>query len=100
MQKSLLSKNFFVVLGIDIIILAGSFYIAHLVRFEFNIPQNFLYLFLKMLPIVLVIKIISFSGIFTLKLPPSPDCRRISYARFAAFRMDSFIRDTAPFQFE
>jgi len=60
MKYKLLYKNFFVILGMDILILASSLYIAHLVRFDFDIPQQFLMSFFWILPFVLVIKIASF----------------------------------------
>lgn len=52
-----LYKNFFVVLGVDLFLLAGSFYAAHLVRFEFNIPPDFSASLIRMLPFVLITKI-------------------------------------------
>ncbi len=42
------------------LLLAGSLYAAHLVRFDFDIPQHFLRLLYRMLPFVLVTKVISF----------------------------------------
>ena len=60
MKYKLLYKNFFVILGIDILLLASSLYAAHLVRFDFNIPHQNLHLLYWMLPFVLVIKIVSF----------------------------------------
>lgn len=60
MKLKLFNKNFYVVLIIDVFLLAVSFYAAHLVRFDFNIPHRF-HLFLKWaLPFVLLIKILCF----------------------------------------
>lgn len=59
MKTRLIYKNFIFVLGIDAFLLAGSLYAAHLARFDFDIPQHFLGLFYKMLPFVLITKIIS-----------------------------------------
>jgi FlaA1/EpsC-like NDP-sugar epimerase len=50
-------KNFFIILGIDILILALSLYAAYLVRFDFEIPHNFFVLLIQVLPFVLLIKI-------------------------------------------
>jgi FlaA1/EpsC-like NDP-sugar epimerase len=44
----------------DILLLASSLYIAHLVRFDFNIPSEHLQLFYKILPLVLITKLIIF----------------------------------------
>jgi len=53
-------KNFFLILGIDLFLLSGSIYFAHLIRFDFVIPQNFLILLYRTLPFILIIKITSF----------------------------------------
>ena len=53
-------KNFFVILGMDILLLSGSFYAAHLIRFDFDIPHQHWSLFYRALPIVVIIKLISF----------------------------------------
>jgi len=47
-------------MGIDILLFAGSLYVAHIVRFDFNIPQQNLRLFYWMLPFILVTKTVSF----------------------------------------
>ena len=60
MKYRLLDKNFLVILGMDILLLASSLYIAHLVRFDFNIPQEHLHLLYWMLSFVLLTKIVSF----------------------------------------
>jgi FlaA1/EpsC-like NDP-sugar epimerase len=60
MKLKHLYLNFFVVLCSDLFLLAGSLYIAHLIRFEFNIPAYFMDTFFRMLPFVLMIKIFSF----------------------------------------
>jgi FlaA1/EpsC-like NDP-sugar epimerase len=60
MKHRLFYKNFFVILGMDILLLSGSLYVAHLVRFDFNIPQQNLYLLNWILPFVLLTKIVSF----------------------------------------
>jgi FlaA1/EpsC-like NDP-sugar epimerase len=52
--------NFFVVISSDLVLLTSSLYIAHLIRFEFNIPANFIDAYLRLLPIVLITKILCF----------------------------------------
>jgi len=52
--------NFLVVLCSDLLLLAGSLYIAHLIRFEFNIPAYFMDSYVRMLPFVLITKIFCF----------------------------------------
>ncbi len=53
-------KNFFIVVTVDLLLLAASLYVANLVRFDFGIPQNFLIVFKKMLPYVLIVKFACF----------------------------------------
>jgi len=60
MKYKLLHKNFFITLGIDVLLLVLSLYFAHLVRFDFNIPLGHLNLFYKILPLVLTTKLIIF----------------------------------------
>lgn len=60
MKFRFLYFNFFIILLIDIILITASLYGAHLVRFEFSIPSNFVALLYKILPAVILIKIISF----------------------------------------
>ena len=60
MRLKQLYKNFVIVLCVDILLLTGSIYVAHLIRFEFNIPAYFLASFYRMLPFVLITKIACF----------------------------------------
>ncbi len=60
MKFRFLYKNFFIILVIDIMILALALFSAYLVRFDFDIPRNFFILFLHLLPVALLIKIICF----------------------------------------
>ena len=60
MKLRLLDRNFFVILGMDLFLLSGSIYFAHLIRFDFTIPQQYSILLYRMLPFVLIIKVISF----------------------------------------
>lgn len=55
-----LYKNFFIVLIVDMLLLTGSLYAAHLIRFEFDIPPYFLAPFYWMLPFILITKITCF----------------------------------------
>jgi FlaA1/EpsC-like NDP-sugar epimerase len=52
--------NFFIILGIDIVLIAASIYGAHLIRFEFSFPSGFAVLFYKILPVIIFIKITTF----------------------------------------
>jgi len=60
MKIRLLRKNFFLILSLDVLLLACAWYGAYLVRFEFNIPQQFFKSFKVVLPLILIVKIISF----------------------------------------
>ncbi len=55
-----LYKNFFVILAIDLLLLAGSLYAAHLVRFDFVIDDKTLQTFKKILPFILITKFVCF----------------------------------------
>lgn len=60
MKHRLLYKNFFVVLVTDILLLVLSLYLAHQIRFDFDIPHQHLLLCYRVLLIVVIIKIICF----------------------------------------
>jgi FlaA1/EpsC-like NDP-sugar epimerase len=60
MKFKLIYKNFFIVLGIDLLLLTASLFLAYLIRFDFDLPQQHSVLLYKMLPFVLIFKIISF----------------------------------------
>jgi len=60
MKSKLFYKNFYAVLGIDLLLFALSFLAAHLVRFEFQIPQYIIEGFSRILPIVLLVKLLCF----------------------------------------
>jgi FlaA1/EpsC-like NDP-sugar epimerase len=59
-KSRLLYRNFFLILAMDLFLLACAFYFANLIRFDFNIPQQFLISLFRMLPFVLITKIIIF----------------------------------------
>ena len=60
MKIRILHTNLFVVVGIDILLLILSLYTAHLVRFDFNLPEQQLVMLKQILPFILVIKVICF----------------------------------------
>ena len=60
MRFKQLYKNFFIVMGVDILLFIGSFYVAHLIRFEFDISAYYLTAFYRVLPFVLITKITCF----------------------------------------
>lgn len=47
-------------MGMDLFLLSTSLYFAHLIRFDFTIPQQYSILLYRMLPFVLIIKVVSF----------------------------------------
>jgi FlaA1/EpsC-like NDP-sugar epimerase len=55
-----LYKNFIIVLAVDLLLLTGALYAAHLIRFDFDVPPHFLTSFYRILPYVLVAKIVCF----------------------------------------
>jgi len=55
-----LYKNFFIVLAIDILLITGSLYAAHLVRLDFIIDEKIFQAFKKILPFILIIKLACF----------------------------------------
>lgn len=59
-MKIRISRNLYIILAIDIILLCLSFYVAHLIRFEFMIPEWAMEKFFNMLPYVVAVKILLF----------------------------------------
>jgi FlaA1/EpsC-like NDP-sugar epimerase len=55
-----LSRNLFVIVGADALLLVAAWYAAHLVRFDFAIPEDQWVLFKAMLPLMLMIKLVTF----------------------------------------
>ena len=55
-----LYRNFLVILIIDILFLIGSLYAAYLVRFDFIIDGKDLQTFKKILPFILITKLVCF----------------------------------------
>src|SRR3989339_445852 len=56
-----ISRNLFLILLLDTVLLGSSFYLAHLIRFDFNIPRWALDGLKSMLPYVLGAKLLCFS---------------------------------------
>lgn len=54
------SRNLYVILASDIVLISLSLYFAHLIRFDFLIPDWAFVKFLNMLPFVVVIKVLCF----------------------------------------
>ena len=54
------SRNLFLILLLDIILLCSSFYLSHLIRFDFNIPHWAMDVMENMLPYVLCAKLLCF----------------------------------------
>lgn len=59
-MKITVSRNLFVILGIDTLILIFSFYLAHLIRFEFFVPPDTYTKLIGMMPGILGIKFFFF----------------------------------------
>jgi FlaA1/EpsC-like NDP-sugar epimerase len=60
MNFKLFYKNFFVILAIDSLLILASLYSAHLIRFEFDIPPQRVVLLWRVLPLVMIIKMVCF----------------------------------------
>lgn len=59
-KKSLLNRNFFIILVIDAFLLCTSWYVSYLIRFDFDVPPKFIDEMHAILPAALIIKIICF----------------------------------------
>lgn len=59
-MKIRFSTNLFIIFIMDILLLSGSFYIAHLIRFDFSTPSWAMDRFFEMLPLFLGLKIVCF----------------------------------------
>jgi len=55
-----LRKNLILMLSADVLILAATWYVAHLIRFDFAIPDNWLNSCIILLPLVLGVKVVAF----------------------------------------
>jgi len=59
-MKIRMSRNLYIILVIDIFLLYFSFYVAHLIRFDFMIPEWAMEKFFNMLPYALAVRILIF----------------------------------------
>jgi FlaA1/EpsC-like NDP-sugar epimerase len=59
-NKLFLYRNLIFVMVVDVLIFSVSFYSAHLVRFDFNIPNYFISAFWRILPVAILIKLVLF----------------------------------------
>jgi FlaA1/EpsC-like NDP-sugar epimerase len=59
-MPNLLYKNFFTILILDILSVAFSWYFAHLLRFNFDIPDSSRFVLLHFFPLIILTKIIVF----------------------------------------
>src|SRR4030042_1572198 len=55
-----LYKNFYIIFILDIILVAFSWYLAHLLRFNFAIPEDNFILLIRILPIIILVKVLCF----------------------------------------
>ena len=60
MKQKIFDKHFYIVLGIDLVLLTLSILSAHLLRFEFRLTRHEWILFLQILPLVLFSKVFVF----------------------------------------
>jgi FlaA1/EpsC-like NDP-sugar epimerase len=60
MKQKILYKNFILVFCIDILLVVFSIYAAYLLRFNFEMPDFMLKMFIRILPVLLLIKISCF----------------------------------------
>ena len=59
-MKRFFYRNFLLVLAIDILLVAFSWYFAHLLRFNFDIPEDHFHTLKRILPLIIGIKILAF----------------------------------------
>ena len=60
LRPKIFYRNFYVIFAVDLLIITFSFLAAHMVRFEFQIPPYIISGFLRVLPIVLIVKLLCF----------------------------------------
>jgi len=59
-SKLFLYRNLVIVMAVDVLIFSAAFYSAHLVRFDFNIPNYFQSAFWRILPVIIFFKLVFF----------------------------------------
>ncbi len=60
MEKKKINKNLLTIIFLDLLIFWGSIYVSYLLRFDFSIPKPFLISLIKVLPYILVAKLVIF----------------------------------------
>ena len=60
MRFRIISKNFLIIIILDVLLMIAALYTALLIRFEFSVPSYFLATMLDILPFALVFKVASF----------------------------------------
>jgi len=56
------SKNFYIMVAIDLLCFAAALYFSYCIRFDFDIPDNYMLQYFKLLPLILGIKFAVFLG--------------------------------------
>ncbi|EMS80518.1 polysaccharide biosynthesis protein [Desulfotignum phosphitoxidans] len=59
-MKTKVTRNLLLILLLDALLLLGSFYLSHLIRFDFNPPDWAMMRFRQFLPVVVVLKLVCF----------------------------------------
>jgi FlaA1/EpsC-like NDP-sugar epimerase len=59
-KKLFFNRNFFILLGIDVILLCISWFGSYLIRFDFDIPEKFIDEMFTILPAAVLIKLVCF----------------------------------------
>ncbi|MBW2066468.1 MAG: polysaccharide biosynthesis protein [Deltaproteobacteria bacterium] len=60
MLRRLLNKNFLFILGMDVLLISAAWYTSYLLRFNFQVPVESMTLMKRLLPLIIVIKIVTF----------------------------------------
>lgn len=60
MLRKLLNKNFLFILGMDVLLISAAWYASYLLRFNFEVPVESMNLMERLLPLMVVIKIVTF----------------------------------------
>ncbi len=62
MRKALFNRNFFIVIALDVVLLAASWLLAYALRFEFQIPEKFLDEMIALMPVAIVVQLACLYG--------------------------------------
>jgi len=60
MLRKIFNKNFLFILGMDILLISAAWYVSYLLRFNFQVPGESMILMKRLLPLMIVIKIVAF----------------------------------------